>query len=140
MRKYGSGAILMTLNMACTCWICRKPTLNLAKIQNLVSKVTCSANPYSFHKHSSILKNRVGKPLVSSLQNIPWLPDRCYGYPNKLGFCANFSFFKLGITSETNCKWNKKNPAYGRERISGPMRIVGPIQFWRGCVIYLKNK
>ena len=37
--------------------------------------------------------------------------------------------------------WNfnveSKNPAYGRQRISRPMRIVGPIQFWRGCVIYL---
>ena len=30
-----------------------------------------------------------------------------------------------------------KNPAYGRQRISRPMRIVGPIQFWRGCMIYL---
>ena len=29
-----------------------------------------------------------------------------------------------------------KNPAYGRQRISRPMRIVGPIQFWRGCVIF----
>ena len=26
----------------------------------------------------------------------------------------------------------KKNPAYGRQRISRPMRIVGPLQFWRG--------
>ena len=34
----------------------------------------------------------------------------------------------------------KKNPAYGRHRISRPMRIVGPIQFWRGCVISLKKK
>ena len=33
-----------------------------------------------------------------------------------------------------------KNPAYGRQRISRPMRIVGPIQFWRGCMIYLKKK
>ena len=33
-----------------------------------------------------------------------------------------------------------KNPAYGRQRISRPMRIVGPIQFWKGCVIYLKQK
>ena len=30
----------------------------------------------------------------------------------------------------------KKNPAYGRHELSRPMRIVGPIQFWRGCVIY----
>ena len=29
-----------------------------------------------------------------------------------------------------------KNPAYGRHKLSRPMRIVGPIQFWRGCVIY----
>ena len=34
----------------------------------------------------------------------------------------------------------QKNAAYGRQRISRPMRIVGPIQFWRGCVIYLKKK
>ena len=34
---------------------------------------------------------------------------------------------------------HKKNPAYGRQRISWPMRIVGPIHFWRGCVIYLRG-
>ena len=34
-----------------------------------------------------------------------------------------------------------KNPAYGRHQLSRPMRIVGPIQIWKGCVIYLlKNK
>ena len=33
-----------------------------------------------------------------------------------------------------------KNPAYGRHRISRPMRIVGPIKFWRVCVIYLEKK
>ena len=32
--------------------------------------------------------------------------------------------------------FTKKN-AYGRQRISRPMRKVGPIQFWRGCVIFL---
>ena len=30
----------------------------------------------------------------------------------------------------------EKNPAYGRHQLSRPMQIVGPIQFWRGCVIY----
>ena len=30
-----------------------------------------------------------------------------------------------------------KKPAYGRQRISRPMRIVGPLQSWRGCMIYL---
>ena len=33
-----------------------------------------------------------------------------------------------------------KNHAYGRQRISRPMRIVGPIQFWKGCVINLKKR
>ena len=37
-------------------------------------------------------------------------------------------------------KFSFKNPAYGRQRISRPMRIVGPIQFWRGGVIYQKKK
>ena len=31
---------------------------------------------------------------------------------------------------------NTKNPAYGRHQLSRPMRIVGPIQFWRLCMIY----
>ena len=34
----------------------------------------------------------------------------------------------------------QKNPAYGRHQISRLMRIVGPIQFWRVCVIYLEKK
>ena len=33
-----------------------------------------------------------------------------------------------------------KNLAYGRQRISWPMWIVGPIQFLIGCMIYLKKK
>ena len=37
------------------------------------------------------------------------------------------------------CITESKNPAYGRQRISRPMRIVGPIQFSRGCLIYLKK-
>ena len=31
----------------------------------------------------------------------------------------------------------EKNPAYGRHQLSRPMRIIEPIQIWRGCVIYL---
>ena len=37
-------------------------------------------------------------------------------------------------------QFHKKNPAYGRHQISQPMRIIGPIQFWRVCVIYLEKK
>ena len=32
---------------------------------------------------------------------------------------------------------SKKNPAYGKHQLSRPMRILGPIQILRGCVIYL---
>ena len=28
------------------------------------------------------------------------------------------------------------NPAYGRHQLSRPMRVLGPIQIWRGCVIF----
>ena len=38
------------------------------------------------------------------------------------------------------CSCYSKNPAYGRYRISRPMRIVGPIQFWRVCEIYLEKR
>ena len=31
------------------------------------------------------------------------------------------------------------NPAFGRHQLSGPMRIVGPIQILRGCVIKKKG-
>ena len=34
----------------------------------------------------------------------------------------------------------KKNPAYGRHRITRLMRILEPIQFWRVCKIYLEKK
>ena len=46
----------------------------------------------------------------------------------------------LVIIAVYHCTMQKsfyKNPAYGRQRISQPMRRVGPIQFWRGCVIYI---
>ena len=59
----------------------------------------------------------------------------------------------MGVTTTSQCNcmtkqhhlqelvnWREKNPAYGRHRISRPMRIVGPIQFWSVCVIYLEEK
>ena len=33
-----------------------------------------------------------------------------------------------------------KNLAYGRQRISQPMRIVGQIQFLRGCMVYQRKR
>ena len=33
-----------------------------------------------------------------------------------------------------------KNPAYGRQRISGPMRIVGPIQFFFYFIFFFERE
>jgi hypothetical protein len=48
--------------------------------------------------------------------------------------------FKSQNVIQTSNSYHKKNPAYGEQRISWPMRIVGPIQFWRGCLIYQKEE
>ena len=50
---------------------------------------------------------------------------------------------KAAVLPQSEClsRWFKeKNPAYGRHQLFRPMRIVGPIQFWRGCLIYLYKK
>ena len=47
---------------------------------------------------------------------------------------------KTKLVIRNACKYSLENPAYGRHRISRPMRIVGPIKFWRVCVIYLEKK
>ena len=52
----------------------------------------------------------------------------------------NFSYTCTLVHLFRNVMVNKKNSAYGRQRISRPMQIVGSIQFWRGCVIYLFKK
>ena len=41
-----------------------------------------------------------------------------------------------GIFTKCILNYSQKKHACGRQRISWSMRIVGPIQFWRGCVIY----
>ena len=46
----------------------------------------------------------------------------------------------LVSNNQQNIDFKAKNPSYGRHRISQPMRIVGPMQFWRVCVIYLEEK
>ena len=38
----------------------------------------------------------------------------------------------------THLMCNKKNPAYGRHRISRPMRIIGPIQFFFPKIFFPK--
>ena len=39
------------------------------------------------------------------------------------------------VSSNLNAERDIKNPAYGKQRISGPMQIVEPIQFWQSCII-----
>ena len=48
--------------------------------------------------------------------------------------------FKSQNVIQTSNSYHKKNQAYGKQRISQPMQIVGPIQFWRGCVIYQREE
>ena len=50
---------------------------------------------------------------------------------------SRFCWVKLTF-AKTWSSW--KNSTYGILRISQPMRIVRPIQFWRDCVIYLQKK
>ena len=57
----------------------------------------------------------------------------------KKAFWFNWYFNGQILTNQKVVCWIK-NPAHGRKRISRLMRLVGPIQFWRGCVIYLKKK
>ena len=64
--------------------------------------------------------------------NFTWSNEQNEFMNRKL--CHNLQF----VTRTENVK--KKNPAYGRHQHSRPMGIVGPIQFWRGCVIYLLKK
>ena len=52
-----------------------------------------------------------------------------WGSLNEIGFAIIY-------TDYTDLLSESKNPAYGRPRLSWPMRIVGQIQFWRGCAIY----
>ena len=52
-------------------------------------------------------------------------------------WCLLCIFFKW---SYYMCLISEKNPTYGRQRISRPMRIVGPIQFlWKGCLTISKK-
>ena len=53
-----------------------------------------------------------------------------------------YLFFRLVNKKNWPRGWEcpEKNPAYERHQLSWPMRIVGPIQIWRGSVIYLFKK
>ena len=76
-----------------------------------------------------------------------WIGLVNYGLKN--GFCQiksnlilksslltlDFSVW-LSVKYTLNTLYLTQNPAYGRHQLSWPIRIVGPIQLWRCCVIY----
>ena len=64
---------------------------------------------------------------------LAWTVIEYLGQLQRFSFIYFFFLFKVELVLMSH----KKNPAYGRQRISRPMRIVRPIQFWRGWVIYL---
>ena len=69
-----------------------------------------------------------------------WVKYLIYSVLWRFQICRNLCIFFLPNLYSQNFKVNTKNPIYGRHQLSWPMRIVGPIQFWRGCVIYLYKK
>ena len=56
---------------------------------------------------------------------------------NKILITYNIFFYDTSSKSVIKKKVLSKNPAYGRHQLCRPMRIVGPIQIWRGNMIYL---
>jgi hypothetical protein len=75
--------------------------------------------------------------ISESAQSIGSLPRLAYCNPTgvQLALVENFRTHVNG-EEDKHPNTQKKNPAYGRHQLSRPMRIVGPIKFWRGCVIY----
>ena len=55
-----------------------------------------------------------------------------YGVQLFFGFTCWSFYLNANLTFTYNFQKILKNPAYGRKRICRPIRIVGPIEFWRG--------
>ena len=86
---------------------------------------------------SHAINGLVGDKLKNSNFKGAHAYKRFFSQLKKICLCQLFFIF-LVQNLENKCV--EKNPAYGRQRIFRPMRIVGPIQFWRGCMIYLEKK
>ena len=72
--------------------------------------------------------------------------QRCFPRPSTSDFLTGWvtrfhgpltGFWEACLPPPSIVSFSNKYPANGRHRISRPIRIVGPIQFGRGCVIYL---
>ena len=65
---------------------------------------------------------------------------KCLTRPHSVKMRYRKGLFKFCFKRKNFTVVRRKNPAYGRHRISQPMRILGLIQFLRGCMIFLKIK
>ena len=66
--------------------------------------------------------------LFKPLEDLSSLTSIWYGF---------ISQYKNVLKCQPKVAYLHKNHAYGRHQLSRPMRIIGPIQIWRGCMIYL---
>ena len=72
----------------------------------------------------------------------PWvgrgLWRKMYGFSLHKGVPTIWEIYLFIFLESCWAYWSYyKNSAYGRHQLSWPMRPVGPIQIWRGSVIYL---
>ena len=76
------------------------------------------------------------------VQNLKLLKKKKSNCEKKIKLWQNSKTLKVTVVMETVVTEVlivtslSKNPAYGRHQLSRFMRIVGPIPFWRGRVIY----
>ena len=79
--------------------------------------------------------NKINQQLIRYRPNYPFKTFFSLKFLKKIA-TNPFFLFSLRQRIIIIIEPSNKNPAYGRHQLSRPMRIVGPIQFWRGCMIY----
>ena len=84
----------------------------------------------------------VTSPVQCSLAQSPNARHHHYlQWPTNSEICILLNYIYTTYMGHNDLdEYYAKNPAYGRQRISRLMRIVGPIQFCKSCVIYLNKK
>ena len=121
-----------------------------------ISRTLGKSSTSDSHNYSVAYRPASGNagPALPGLQNINTNIWICIAYMAYPGNSSRFLCFKhlsqFTLVGGISCVENivntltvqndnkeDKNPAFGRHQLSRPMRIVGPIQIWRGRVIYL---
>ena len=112
---------------------------------NYCNKAEINEGIYVAKLKSHKLSLRIGCSIIPCIQSVRIACSYCinqqwmqaYMQSNQIDFWMQSNYLKfkdlpLLPTTKVFSVPSLKNPAYGRHRISRPMRIVGPIQFWRG--------